>query len=41
MEIAKYVNNRGVKKLKFRPEYEIKDPFGIQEMITPVKSMGK
>jgi nitrite reductase (cytochrome c-552) len=41
MEMAKYVNNRGVKKLKFKPEFEFKDPFGIQEMITPVKSMGR
>lgn len=41
MEMTKYVNNRGVKKLKFRPEFELKDPFGIQEMITPVKSMGR
>ena len=41
MEIAKYINNRGVKKLKFRPEFEFKDPFGVQEMITPVKSMGR
>lgn len=41
LEIAKYTNNRGVKKLKFRPEFEFKDPFGIQEMLTPVKSMGK
>jgi nitrite reductase (cytochrome c-552) len=41
LEMAKYLNNRGVKKLKFRPEFEFQDPFGIQEMITPVKSMGR
>jgi nitrite reductase (cytochrome c-552) len=40
LEIAKYVNERGVKKLNFRPEFEFKDPFGIQEMLTPAKSMG-
>jgi nitrite reductase (cytochrome c-552) len=40
LEIAKYVNERGVKKLRFRPEFELKDPFGIQEMLTPAKSMG-
>jgi len=40
LEMAKYVNERGVKKLKFRPEMEFKDPFGIQEMLTPAKSMG-
>jgi nitrite reductase (cytochrome c-552) len=26
LELAKYVNNRGVKKLMFKPEHEIKDP---------------
>jgi nitrite reductase (cytochrome c-552) len=41
LEIAKYANERGIKKLKFRPEFEFKDPFGIQDMITPVASMGK
>ncbi|MEN6438509.1 MAG: ammonia-forming cytochrome c nitrite reductase subunit c552 [Syntrophobacter sp.] len=41
LEIAKYVNERGTKKLKFRPELEFADPFGIQPMITPVSSLGK
>ncbi len=41
LELAKYLNNRGVKQLKFKPDIELKDPFGIQEMLTPVKSMGK
>jgi nitrite reductase (cytochrome c-552) len=41
LEITKYVNDRGVKKLKFKPEMEYKDPFGIQDLLTPVKSMGK
>lgn len=27
LELAKYVNNRGAKKLMFKPEHEIKDPF--------------
>ncbi|WP_224982939.1 ammonia-forming cytochrome c nitrite reductase subunit c552 [Geomonas agri] len=27
LELAKYLNNRGVKKLMFKPEQEIKDPF--------------
>jgi nitrite reductase (cytochrome c-552) len=40
LEMAKYTDNRGVKKLKFRPEFEFKDPFGIQEMITPAKFSG-
>jgi nitrite reductase (cytochrome c-552) len=41
LEMAKYLNDRGVKKLKFRPELEMKDPFGTQEMITPTASLGK
>jgi nitrite reductase (cytochrome c-552) len=41
LEIKKYINDRGVKKLKFKPEFEFKDPFGIQEMLTSAKSMGK
>ncbi|MEW6185980.1 MAG: ammonia-forming cytochrome c nitrite reductase subunit c552 [Thermodesulfobacteriota bacterium] len=41
LEMTKYLNQRGVKKLKFRPELEFKDPFGLQEMLTPVKSMGR
>jgi nitrite reductase (cytochrome c-552) len=40
LEMVKYVNERGVKKLKFRPEMEFKDPFGIQEMLTPAKFSG-
>jgi nitrite reductase (cytochrome c-552) len=27
LEMDKYVNNRGAKKLMFKPENEIKDPF--------------
>ncbi|MBU2537335.1 MAG: ammonia-forming cytochrome c nitrite reductase subunit c552 [Proteobacteria bacterium] len=30
LELAKYTNNRGAKKLMFRPEQELKDPFGPQ-----------
>jgi nitrite reductase (cytochrome c-552) len=40
LEMAKYINERGVKKLKFRPEFEFRDPFGIQEMLTPAKFSG-
>ena len=40
LELAKYVNNRGVKPLNFKPEFEFKDPFGIQDLLTPEKSMG-
>lgn len=41
MELARYLNNRGVKKLPFKPELEFKDPFGIQDRITPAASYGK
>jgi len=30
LELAKYVNNRGSKKLMFKPEHEIKDPFAAK-----------
>ncbi len=40
LELAKYVDNRGVKPLNFRPEQEFKDPFGIQERLTPAASLG-
>jgi nitrite reductase (cytochrome c-552) len=41
LELAKYLNKRGVKPLNFKPEFEFKDPFGIQPMLTPDSSMGK
>jgi nitrite reductase (cytochrome c-552) len=41
MELAKYLNKRGKKPLDFKPEQELKDPFGIQEKLTPVASLGK
>jgi nitrite reductase (cytochrome c-552) len=41
LELAKYLNKRGVKPLNFKPELEFKDPFGIQEMLTPAASLGK
>lgn len=41
LELAKYLNKRGVKPLNFRPELEFIDPFGIQEMLTPSASLGK
>lgn len=30
LELSKYTNNRGAKKLMFKPEQELKDPFGQQ-----------
>ncbi len=41
LELAKYVNNRGGKKLNFRPELEIFDPFGTQEKLTPISTQGR
>jgi nitrite reductase (cytochrome c-552) len=40
MDLAKYLQNRGVKKLNFKPDEEFKDPFGIQNMLTPPASLG-
>jgi nitrite reductase (cytochrome c-552) len=31
LELSKYLEARGEKKLKFDPKVEIKDPFGLQE----------
>lgn len=28
LELSKYTNNRGAKKLMFKPEQELKDPYG-------------
>jgi len=33
LELKKYLNNRGEKKLNFKPEQEFKDPFGTQQSI--------
>jgi nitrite reductase (cytochrome c-552) len=41
LELAKYLNKRGVKPLNFKPEFEFKDPFGIQPRLTPDSSLGK
>ncbi len=30
LELSKYTNNRGLKKLMFNPKQELKDPFGPQ-----------
>ncbi len=31
LELNKYLENRGEKKLRFNPAFEIKDPFGVQD----------
>jgi len=41
LELSKYINNRGGKKLNFRPELEVIDPFGNQEKLTPVSTQGR
>lgn len=41
LELAKYLNKRGVKPLNFRPELEFKDPFSVQDMIISPAAMGK
>lgn len=33
LELPKYLNNRGEKKLNFKPEQEFKDPFGTQDYL--------
>lgn len=33
LELSKYLNNRGDKKLNFKPEQELKDPFGTQDRL--------
>jgi nitrite reductase (cytochrome c-552) len=40
LELAKYLNKRGKKPLNFKPEQELKDPFGLQEKLTPAASLG-
>ena len=35
LELAKYLSNRGDKKLNFRREQELKDPFDTQKYFTP------
>jgi nitrite reductase (cytochrome c-552) len=35
MELNKYLHNRGDKKLPFKSDMEFKDPFGLQDQLTP------
>ena len=37
---GRYLQNRGVKKLNFKPQEEFKDPYRIQELLTPNASLG-
>jgi hypothetical protein len=40
LDLAKYLNNRGVKPLNFQPKAEFTDPFGNQDKLTPRASLG-
>lgn len=40
LELARYLNDRGAKKLDFVPAQEIKDPTGIQDVLLPEKAKG-
>lgn len=40
LELSKYLNDRGSKKLKFRREQELPDPTGIQDILLPPESRG-
>ncbi|MBI4795850.1 MAG: ammonia-forming cytochrome c nitrite reductase subunit c552 [Deltaproteobacteria bacterium] len=40
LELAKYLQKRGVKGLNFKPAEEFKDPYHIQELLTPAASLG-
>jgi nitrite reductase (cytochrome c-552) len=33
LELSKYLDNRGEKKLKGNPKFEFKDPSGVQERL--------
>lgn len=38
--LSTYLNNRGEKKLNFKPEQEFKDPFGLEEIFMPQRAKG-
>ncbi|MBN1496188.1 MAG: ammonia-forming cytochrome c nitrite reductase subunit c552 [Spirochaetes bacterium] len=40
LELAKYLNNRGEKKLNFRREQELRDPFDTERYFTPETAKG-
>ena len=39
LELNKYLDERGKKKLKFDPKVVVSDPFGIEEKLLTVKHM--
>ena len=40
LELKKYVNNRGKKKLNFKANQEFKDPYGLQDKFLPKQYKG-
>ncbi|MFW5861196.1 MAG: ammonia-forming cytochrome c nitrite reductase subunit c552 [Spirochaetota bacterium] len=40
LDLSKYLDNRGVRKLDFKPEQEFEDPFGLQKIFLPRSKMG-
>lgn len=40
LELSKYLNGRGKKKLMFQAKQEIRDPFNVQDKILPRKFLG-
>ncbi|HOT75847.1 MAG TPA: ammonia-forming cytochrome c nitrite reductase subunit c552 [Candidatus Wallbacteria bacterium] len=40
LELSKYINQRGTKKLNFRPEQEFTDPTSIQDTLLPKEMKG-
>ena len=40
LELGNYLNDRGTKKLNFRPEQKIKDPTGLQDVFLPPAAKG-
>jgi nitrite reductase (cytochrome c-552) len=40
LELEKYLQNRGTKKLDFKPEQEFKDPTGLQDVFLPPPAKG-
>ncbi len=40
LELRKYVNGRGKKKLNFKADQMVKDPYDIQKLLTPDASLG-
>jgi len=40
LELARYLNGRGARKLDFKPGHEFKDPYGTQDRLLPRGARG-